>query len=111
MNKKKKKGKIYCFDIDGVVCHTENGDYRRAIPIRSRIEKINKLFWQEGNQVFFFTARGTLTGKNWERVTRNQFREWGLCYDDIIFGKPFYDIVVDDKAANDLDFFEDKRTV
>ncbi|KKK60965.1 hypothetical protein LCGC14_3019070, partial [marine sediment metagenome] len=23
---------IYCFDIDGVICHTEGTDYEQAVP-------------------------------------------------------------------------------
>lgn len=99
--------KTYCFDIDGVVCTNTDGDYAIAMPIPQRIEVINHL--HRDHKIIFFTARGTVTGIDWREVTEKQFKEWGLEYDEIIFGKPHFDLFVDDKAVNDKFFFQDGK--
>ena len=100
-----KMGKNYYFDIDGVVCDSQEGNYELAVPRMDRIKKINKLFAK--NYVIFYTARGTVTGIDWKNVTKAQFDKWGLKYDRIEFGKPFYDVLVDDRCMNDKVFFKD----
>ena len=53
--------KIYV-DIDETICYYNNERYYPdAKPIKDRIEKINKLF-EEGNEITYWTARGTVTG-------------------------------------------------
>ena len=46
------KRKIFVFDLDGTLCKTtpqgQNNMYMEAIPYKSRIEAVNKLF-EEGN--------------------------------------------------------------
>ncbi len=49
----KKKTKIFAFDVDGVICATENGDYAKSIPNQKAIEKINKIY-AEGKKVIIF---------------------------------------------------------
>ena len=34
----------YVFDIDGTICTKTDGDYTKAIPMRDRIDFINKVF-------------------------------------------------------------------
>ena len=34
------KNKIYCFDIDGVICKTNGKNYSKAKPIKNSIKKI-----------------------------------------------------------------------
>ena len=50
-------------DIDGTICETPwyNGawDYKGAYPNKLHIEKINKLF-DEGNEIVYWTARGRM---------------------------------------------------
>lgn len=97
---------IYGFDIDGTICTTKNGDYKNAKPIKGRIEKINKLYWQKGNTIVYFTARGTVTKKNYYDLTKKQLKKWGAMHDQLIMGKPYFDLFVDDKALSDKDFFK-----
>ncbi len=99
------KNKIYMFDIDGVVCTNTSGNYDKAKPFLNRIKKINELF-MKGNTIKFFTSRGTTTGIDWSEVTNKQFIEWGILHDGILFGKPQYDIFVDDKGVSDEQFFK-----
>ena len=48
---------VYVFDIDGTICTQVNRDYAQALPIKSRIKAINKLY-KEGHYIVFHTARG-----------------------------------------------------
>ena len=98
------KLKTYCFDLDGVICSNTYGDYFKAVPFLNAIKKINKLS-SEGNKIIIFTAR--FMGKNNENIekaikegydfTYDQLLSWNVKFDQLIFGKPTYDIVIDDK--------------
>lgn len=37
--------------------------------------------------------------------TDRQLRLWGCKFHQLILGKPSYDVIVDDKAQSDIDFF------
>jgi histidinol phosphatase-like enzyme len=95
---------IYCFDIDGTICVNTDGAYESAEPMPERIEKVNNLY-DLGHQVILFTARGSQTGIDWSDVTKEQLRNWGVKYHQLLFGKPHADIFIDDKAINDNDWF------
>lgn len=99
------KRKTYIFDIDGVVCDTKKGDYFNATPKKNRIKVINRLH-AEGNTIIFFTSRGKLTGIDWSKLTNYQFKKWKLKHHDVIFGKPYGDVYVDDHGINDKAFFK-----
>ena len=62
---------IYYVDIDGTICTSTEGDYEKAEPFMKNIKKINKLY-DEGNEVVYWTARGSVTGKDWTELTPNQ---------------------------------------
>ena len=100
----RKKTKTYCFDIDGVIASiVPDLRYDLSRPIRETIEKINRLY-DHGNEIVLFTARGTKTGTDWKKTTKNQMRAWGVKYHRLIFGKPAADFYIDDKCIhiNDL---------
>ena len=96
--------KKYCIDIDGTICTNTNGNYEKAEPFPDRIEQINQLH-KEGHTIILFTARGTSSGVDWEEVTKKQLNEWGLFYDELLFGKPEADIFIDDKAEDVFKWF------
>jgi len=98
---------IYVFDIDGVVCETKEGDYSKSVPLPKRIKRINKLY-DDGHTVIFNTSRGYVTQTNWQQVTENQFKKWGIKYHELLFTKPYGQFYVDDHGMSDLDFFHDK---
>ena len=85
-------------DIDGTICSQEE-DYNDAKPFRNRINTFNQLF-NAGNEVVYFTARGTETGIDWRELTEKQFKLWGVKYTKLMFGKPGADVYIDDKAFN-----------
>ena len=92
-------------DIDETILMTQNMDYENSQPMYDRIEKINKLY-DEGNTIIYWTARGTGSGKDWSDVTKKQFERFKVKYHDLKFGKPIYDLFVDDKNMNSEDFFK-----
>ena len=97
---------ILYVDIDDTICtRSEDLDYSKAKPLRERIDKINKLY-NEGNTIVYWTARGTVTGIDWRNVTEEQFKKWGVKYHELRFGKPNYDLFIDDKNINSETFFE-----
>lgn len=98
---------IYFVDIDETICDTpEDRDYSKSQPKKTRIKKINFLY-EQGHTIIYWTARGTVTGKDWSDITKKQFKEWGVKYHELKFGKPFYDLFIDDRNINDKSFFKD----
>tara|TARA_R100000008_G_scaffold372_2_gene317 strand:- start:10173 stop:10478 length:306 start_codon:yes stop_codon:yes gene_type:complete len=96
---------IIFVDIDETICDSpENRDYTDARPIKKNIDKINSLF-EEGNVIVYWTARGTGTGIDWRDTTEKQFAQWGVKYHELRFGKPIYDLFIDDKNINSENFF------
>jgi len=98
-------------DIDETICSSSKDlDYSLATPMSNNIKKINALY-DKGHTIVYWTARGTLTGANWESTTRHQFQEWGVKFHELKFGKPSYDLFICDKAINSLDFFAASKHV
>lgn len=100
---------IIYVDIDETICtKSEDLDYAKAKPIFERIKTINDLF-DEGNTIIYWTARGTITQIDWREVTEKQFKNWGVKYHDLKFGKPAYDLFIDDKNINSDTFFNKEK--
>jgi len=107
LNKMKKK--IFCFDIDGVISKTFKGDYKKSVPIKKNITKIND-FYNQGHIIKIFTARymgrnkdnPILAKKKGFKFTSLQLKKWKLKYHKLIMGKPSYDYFVDDKSFNNF---------
>jgi hypothetical protein len=57
--------------------------------------------------VHFWTARGTVTGIDWRELTESQLDSWGVKYHSLIFGKPAYDLFIDDKNINSNDWLNE----
>ena len=57
----------------------------------------------------YWTARGTGSGIDWREVTEKQFKKWGVKYHELRFGKPIYDLFIDDKNINAETFFNTKE--
>ncbi len=102
---KKKFKKILCFDIDNVICNTEGKNYKNAKPNLPGINKINSLF-NNGYMIKLFTSR--YMGRNKEsklkakkqgyKMTAEQLKKWNVSYHKLFFGKPSFDLYVDDKS-------------
>ena len=102
-----KKSKIFCFDLDGVICNTKKNFYRSSKPNIKAINKINSIY-SDGHRVIIFTAR--FMGRSNENVnlakkmgyqfTYRQLKKWNLKFHKLIFGKPSFDYIIDDKSVN-----------
>ena len=90
--------KIYV-DIDETICFYDGKrEYPNAIPSKENIAKINKLY-DEGHEITYWTARGTVTGINWFNLTKEQLTKWGCKWHNLIVGtKPAYDLLICDKT-------------
>jgi hypothetical protein len=86
-------------DIDETICFYEGERYYPdAIPNYTNIKKINKLY-DEGHNITYWTARGTVTKIDWFDVTNKQLKEWDCKYHNLITGKkPNYDLLICDKT-------------
>lgn len=91
--------KSFMIDIDGTICNTKNSDYLTSTPRLKNIAVFNKLY-DQGHQIHYWTARGAISGKNWDEFTVMQLKKWKVKYSTINMGKPHYDIWIDDKAIN-----------
>ena len=100
---------IYYVDIDETICRSpDDRNYSLAKPIKENIEKINSLY-DTGTTIIYWTARGTGSGIDWRSVTEKQFDKWGVKYHDLKFGKPIYDLFIDDKNINSETFFKGEK--
>ena len=98
---------IIYVDIDETICLSpENRDYTLAKPIVDNIKKINQLY-EQGNKIVYWTARGTGSGIDWREETEQQFQSWNVKYHELHFGKPIYDLFIDDKNINTERFFNE----
>lgn len=95
----------YIVDVDGTICTNTHGDYVNAEPFIDRIEHFNILF-DQGNEIHYWTARGSNTGKDWSNLTQMQLKKWNVKFTSLRLGKPAYDIWIDDKAVNSEEYFK-----
>lgn len=94
-------------DIDNTICHAEDdSDYSKATPIIKRIDRINQLY-DQGHEIVYWTARGSGTGIIWFEITRAQLVDWGCKFHELRMGKPVYDLFLDDKNILSDRFFAD----
>ena len=109
------KKKIICFDIDGIICKSNKGNYKKSKPILKNISLINNYF-KDGHFIKIFTSR--YMGRNNENIklakkkglklTIMQLKKWNVKYHKLIMGKPSYDYFIDDKAFNSTKDFKKK---
>lgn len=100
------KFKTICFDIDNIICKTNSkNDYIKSKPVKQNIKVINKAY-DQGFEIILYTARymGRSNGniskakKKIEPLTLRQLKKWGVKYHKIYFGKPSFDLFIDDKS-------------
>jgi Leucine-rich repeat (LRR) protein len=88
-------------DIDETICFydgVERLGYKNSIPNYKNIEKINKLY-DEGNEITYWTARGTISKIDYLDLTKSQLNSWGCKYHNLSVGeKPAYDLLICDKT-------------
>jgi hypothetical protein len=97
--------KVLCFDIDNIICTTIGSKYSESKPNYKAIKLINSLY-KRGFIIKLFTARYMgrnkddikLAAPKAKKITLIQLKKWNVSYHKIFFGKPSYDIIIDDKA-------------
>lgn len=109
--------KTIAFDLDDVICsrdlRTDTEDptkYLQCRPNQNVINTINYLY-KNNYKICIYTARGMNYFKenkleiynNVFNITKNQLNDWGLKYHQLVMGKIFYDLFIDDKAINSRD--------
>ena len=93
--------KVIYVDIDETICYYDeplkDNNYRKAKPDYDAINLMNS-WYDMGHTIYYWTARGTVTGKDWRRLTKSQLKMWGVKYDALYFEKPAYDLFICDKT-------------
>jgi hypothetical protein len=89
--------KRYFIDLDNTLCKTLGSDYSNSSPIIERIEYVKDLK-NAGNYIVIWTARGSKSGKDYRDLTVQQLTDWNVVYDELLMGKPDYDVYIDDKS-------------
>lgn len=98
---------IYYIDIDDTICILkERMRYDSAEPIQKAVDKVNALY-AEGHHIVFWTARGTVSGNDYRELTESQLKAWGVHYHQLKLGKPAFDIFIDDKNMNSVDWLNE----
>lgn len=104
--------KTYVVDLDGTVCqpNLEYPDthrrYALAVPIMDTILFLRRAE-QRGDRIILHTARRMLTHKgdvakieqDVGQITRDWLRDNNVPYHELVFGKPYGDYYIDDKAV------------
>ena len=107
-NRYMKNKKIYIIDIDNTICKTPKSEYINSIPNYEIINSFNQLF-EDGHEVHYWTARGSVSKKNWTDFTYRQMKIWGVKYNTLNIGKIHYDHWIDDKAIDIKDWYDDNN--
>lgn len=95
------------FDLDETICRHTNRDYANAAPVWLAIERMRQLRERFPEcEIIIHTARGMKScggdalkadAKN-RATTEEWLKSHGVPYDSLVFGKPFADAYIDDKA-------------
>jgi len=92
-------------DLDGTICELrrDGQTYADVIPLPGATEKLRQLK-HEGHTIIVYTARnmrsahgniGVATA-NVGKMTLEWLDRYGIPYDEVVFGKPYGDIYIDD---------------
>ena len=97
----------FCFDLDNtlVSAPTEAGNYATCKPIEHMIRYVQELHAQ-GHHIIIHTARRMRTHagnigsviSDIGALTMKQLKDYCIPHDELIFGKPYADHYIDDKA-------------
>ncbi len=97
------KQKVALVDIDETICfYSGDRRYDLSEPNYENIAKVNGLY-DSGWKIVYWTARGSVSGRDYSAHTLSQLKEWGCKFHELVTGtsdnpKPHFDLVIDDKA-------------
>lgn len=108
---------IYVFDLDDTICYPEKNyqdsclRYANAVPNWKIIDHM-RILRLAGHIIIIHTARRMLTHsgnidlikRDVEELTIDWLVRYNVPYDELVFGKPYGDFYIDDKAINVKDF-------
>ena len=93
------------FDLDGVICELKkpSESYKEVKPKLDVIKLINNLH-ENGDHIIIYTGRHmrSCNGdveeviKKVGKITKEWLKKWNVEYDELIFGKPYADMYIDD---------------
>ena len=102
-------GKIIAVDLDHTLCIPKSGNtyekYGLADPIEHMIQLVNRLY-EDGHEIIIYTARRMLTHngnvseviKDVGEITENWLKAHNVKYHRIVYGKLYFDVLLDDKG-------------
>jgi capsule biosynthesis phosphatase len=104
-------------DLDDTICFPNHGykdshnKYALAIPNEQMIESM-RIAKDKGYRIVIYTARRMLTHngdveaiiKDVGDITTKWLKDHNVIYDELIYGKPYAEYYVDDKALRPTDF-------
>jgi len=105
------KPRIIVCDIDGTLCRSETHDYVNAVPQVEAIEMLN-LCYDSGDFIILHTSRGMLShngdlekiNQKVRPVLETWLKQHGVKYHQLIMGKPYGDVYIDDKSHHPKEF-------
>jgi len=102
-----KKSLRICIDLDGTICELRKNhqSYSDILPKKGAAEMIEKLR-KNGHTIIIYTARNMKTQnhnvgkvvKNIGKITLDWLEKYQIYYDEIFFGKPNADLIIDDRC-------------
>lgn len=103
------ESKRFCFDLDGTLVSFPKvkDDYHTVEPIMDRIYLVRRLY-DAGHTIIVHTARRMRTHRgdvaevirDISQVTIETLQKFNIPYHELVFGKPWADVYVDDLAVN-----------
>ena len=97
----------FCFALDGTLVNCVEDDFEDATPIDKNIQIARQLH-AAGHTIIIWTDRGMERGNAGSAMARagavtfRQLGEFGIPYDELLFGKPRADVYIDAQAISSL---------
>lgn len=97
-----------CIDLDGTICEIKkDGESYSDVKMKPGADVMIKKLHDAGHEIIIYTARNMAsTGHNVGKAIKNIGNitlEWleanNIIYDEIFFGKPNSDVVIDDRCV------------
>ena len=103
---------IIACDLDGILTIDDKVNFKNYFDLTGKeltmiyackkpnleaIKKLRELYVVE-NTIYIFTCRDV----NYFKVTKDWLDTYNVPYDLLIMNKPYYDVIIDDKARNKL---------
>ena len=96
--------KMCAFGLLGNLCTLTGGNYETAQPFLKIINHVNASH-EMGNRIIILTMRCARNKWGVYHFTIQQLRLWVLKFNEPVTGKAHFDILVDDKAFSEMQYF------